>query len=144
MSTETIRRKWRAGAELAQQINREFAAERATRPALEVERRLALCRACAYFSGNGCLELQLHADGFQAQGDADPVSPTFAELLTRREFLCRRWSAGYQERRGARGEGRGVTEEGLARLHKQGIRRTADEHRAARREAQARRRNARK
>ena len=127
MSTHGIIRKWKAGAELARKIQAELGSGRATRPGLEVERRLAVCRRCDQFRGDSCAEIELHPDG-----------PTLCQFLTLQDLHCRRWSIGY-EKGGARGQAPGVTEEGLARLQKQGIRRTPDEHRVARREARARR-----
>ena len=92
MQTDTITRKWKAGAELALKIEAELSSGRATRPALEVERRLVVCRRCDQFRANSCAEIELHPNG-----------PTLCQLLTRQDLHCRRWSAAYQEGRGVRG-----------------------------------------
>ncbi len=107
MSTDSIRRQFKAGADLADRLNREFCTQRATRKACEVERRLAICRKCPHFRANDCAELELVVEF--AQGDGEPVSPTYVELLTRVEFVCRLWQAEQSAARNAHRRGRGGT-----------------------------------
>ena len=113
------RRRWAAAVELAAKLNAEFASGRATRPALEVERRLASCRHCDQFRGDDCAELELQPEG-----------PNYLHLLTRAELNCRRWSIVCDEHRNPPAIG----EDALARLHAQGVTRSQAERRAARRE----------
>lgn len=132
MGTETITQRWNAGAELGLGLNREFLSGRATRPACEVERRLAVCRKCAEFRADDCAELDLHGE-FQAGGDGDRVSPSYVQLLTREHLHCRRW------RFDQRPDAVQIAADALDRLHRQGVRRRQDERRAARRAGRRRR-----
>jgi len=148
MTTDQADRKWRAGVELAQKINREFRTGRATRPGLEVERWLAVCRTCGQFRANGCAELELRAA-------TDDETPEYHELLTRSDLFCRRWRIGHRpgpiEGPKRDGPGRhGVTtssvtaagEDAVEKVHRAGTKRTQDERRAARRAGRRRRHKA--
>jgi len=121
MSLDTIRTRYGCGADLAERIQQEFTAGRATRPALEVERRLAVCRRCDQFRGDSCAEIELQTEG-----------PDLHHFLTRVDLHCCRWSAMYDTRRPTGGLF-AATEEALQRMHILGVHRTHEEHKARRR-----------
>jgi len=136
MSIAELRQKWKAGARLCAQLNQEFRTGRATRPACEVERRLAVCRNCREFRADTCAEIELHPEG-----------PAFHQLLTRVDLYCPRWSTASplrerlhasrpdadEQRRAEELLGR------IARMHEEGPTRSQAERRAARREGRRRR-----
>jgi hypothetical protein len=115
--------RWATGVNLAVKLNAEFISGRATRPALEIERRLASCRRCDQFRGDDCAELELQADG-----------PSYLHVLIRADLNCHRWSAVCEEYRSPPTIG----EDALARLHAQGVTRSQLERRQARRECRRR------
>lgn len=143
MTEQTTRQKWKAGVELAERLNSEFRTGRATRPALEVERYLAMCRGCECFRANDCSEIDLHAEG-----------PNYHQLLTREDLFCRRWTATAPVYSTLQQSASDCTAEDaqrrtdellgrIARMHDEGTRRTQDERRKLRNE-HARRRRQRK
>lgn len=129
MTTETIQRRWRAGAELSRKLNRYLKnKERATRPALEVERVLAICRTCGQFRGNDCAELALRAG-------SDGEAIAFHELLCTADRFCRRWPLGLRPTSAPTSAPDPVVAdvEAADRVHAAGVKRSQAERRAARR-----------
>jgi len=120
MTLDTITHRYRCGARLAVRIQEELAAGRATRPALEVERRLAVCRNCDQFRADSCAEIELQPEG-----------PTLCHFLTRQDLHCCRWSAMYDRRHPPRSMF-AASEEALQRLHVLGTHRSHAEHQAGR------------
>lgn len=135
-------RSWAAGAKLGQRINAEFRSGRATRPALEVERLLSICRRCDQFQADDCQELTIQRRAGQHH-EQEAEAANYVELLTRIDLSCTLWSMTSPPGRtpsGARAHSENASRSSSAiavdaveRVHAQGTTRSQAERREARR-----------